>query len=52
MLPTHPRIPKEDQTITSDLRPIHLATLNTDREVVVSAVCNLVCQWEQQFLTP
>ena len=32
----------------SDLATIDLATLNTVREVIVSAVRNHVCQWEQQ----
>ena len=32
----------------SDLATIDLATLNTVREVLVSAVRNHVCQWEQQ----
>ena len=32
----------------SDFRSIDLATLNIAREVVVSALRNHVCQWEQQ----
>ena len=32
----------------SDLATIDLATLNIAREVVVSALRNHVCQWEQQ----
>ena len=38
--------------MTSDFRSIHLTTLNTVCEVVVSALRNHVCQWEQQSLMP
>ena len=38
--------------MTSDFRSIHLTTLNTVPEVVVSALRNHVCQWEQQSLMP
>ena len=40
--------PTEVQTMNSDLSTLDLATLHAARGVVVAALRNHVCQWEQQ----
>jgi hypothetical protein len=42
--------PTEVQTMNSDLSTLDLATLHAARNVVVAALRNHVCQWEQQSI--